>query len=107
MSDRRPQLHKTLCNILECPISGLDCRAYFQAPTSEMKYPAILYELEGIASNYANNKTYVSTRRYSVTLIDKDPDSSYVERLLTLPTISFDRHYKADNLHHFVFTIYY
>jgi hypothetical protein len=105
--DSQPKFHKVLCNILSCPISGSDCRAYFQAPTSGMKYPAILYELDDIDTRHANNRKYISTRRYNVTLIDKDPDSPYVERLLSLITSQFDRHYIKDNLHHFVFTIYY
>lgn len=80
---------------------------YFQPPASvQMNYPAIVYSLSNIQSNFANNGAYMTTPSYEVILIDKDPDSKYVEALLRLPYCRFDRHYKADNLNHYVFTIY-
>jgi hypothetical protein len=108
MSDRRLGLHGILCNVLSCPASGEGCRAYFQPPpTVTLKYPAIVYELNNIDTKFADNILYNSTRRYSVTLIDKDPDSSFVESLINLPKSRLDRQYKSDNLNHYVFTIYY
>lgn len=100
--DRRLELHKILCNILGSR------EAYFQAPDSkEMEYPAIVYELSRIDSLYADDGVYLLGRQYSVTLIDKDPDSPFVSKLSALPTCRFDRHYKAENLNHWVFTLHY
>ena len=39
--------------------------------------------------------------------IDKKPDNEVIDKILHLPYSSFDRHYKADNLNHDVFTLYY
>lgn len=102
MPDRRMQLGETLRAIL-----GSD-EVYFQRPESKkMNYPAIVYALSGIPSVYANDGVYLSGRSYSVTIIDKDPDSPFVEKVAALPTSKFDRHYRADNLNHWVFTLHY
>lgn len=86
----------------------LDSRnVYFQPPASvKLKYPAIVYSLKNIAKDYANNLSYIASPGYEVTLIDKNPDSEYVEAILRLPYCQFDRFYQSDNLNHFVFTIY-
>lgn len=105
---RRLELHNVLCGVLTCPTSGESCRAYFQPPSSvKMKYPAIVYSLDTIDNRHANDRVYSSTRRYSVTLIDKDPDSDLTGKLAALQMCRFDRHYIQDNLNHDVFEIYY
>lgn len=100
--DRRLELHEIFCDILGSR------EAYFQAPDSKgMNYPAIVYELNGIPSLYANDGVYLSGRQYSATLIDRDPDSPLVDRIAALPACRFDRYYKADNLNHWVFVLHY
>lgn len=80
---------------------------YFQPPASvHLQYPAIVYSLSNIRKTHANNRGYSMFNSYEVTLIDKNPDSEYVEKILELPYSSFDRHFKSDNLNHWVFTIY-
>lgn len=102
MPDRRRQLGETLRTLL-----GSN-EVYFQRPESKkMNYPAIVYTLSGIPSVYANDGVYLSGRTYSVTIIDKNPDSPLVRKVAALPTSKFDRHYKADNLNHWVFTLNY
>lgn len=92
---------------LEEEILGSE-NVYFQPPaTVKMNYPAIVYGLSNITSTFANNSSYKRARAYQVTLIDKNPDSEYVDKILALPMCSFDRHFKSDNLNHFVFTLYY
>lgn len=72
---RRLKLHNALCDILSCPNKGPECRAYFQPPSSvKMKYPAIVYALNDIENTFANDGVYLSARKYSVTVIDSDPD---------------------------------
>lgn len=72
-----------------------------------MRYPAIVYALENIKGAYANDGVYLSGRQYSLTIIDKDPDSVLVGKAMSLPTCRFNRHYKADDLNHWVFTLQY
>lgn len=80
---------------------------YYQPPASkQMQYPAIVYSRRNIESTFANNGVYTKALSYEVVLIDKNPDSPYVDMILQLPYCSFDRHYTADNLNHDVFTIY-
>lgn len=81
---------------------------YFQPPTSlQMSYPAIKYTLSGIDKVSANNAAYIQTRSYEVTVIDANPDSEIPDKVLQLPMCRFNRHYTADNLNHYVFTLYY
>lgn len=81
---------------------------YFQPPDSvAMKYPAIRYSLSDIERINANDLPYKQSKAYSVILIDPDPDSQYVDRISRLSYCRFDRCYPADNLNHYVFTLYY
>ena len=81
---------------------------YFQPPESvKMKYPAIVYGLEDIENTFANDGVYLSKRRYMVIVIDPDPESDIVDKLVDLPTCSFSRMYKKDNLNHSVFSLYF
>lgn len=95
-------LHVLLCDdILGSP------NAYFQPPANvQMNYPAIVYALKGVDKLRADNGVYIMLPHYELTLIDKDPNSPYVAKLLSLPYCRFDRHFKADNLNHFTFTLY-
>lgn len=108
MNNRQPELHELLCQILNCPTRGFECRCYFQPPKSiSMKYPAIVYGLSSIKSLFANDRVYVFGRQYVVTVIDKNPNSILVDRIAALPTSRHDRHYEADNLNHDVFELYF
>lgn len=80
---------------------------YFQAPEGfKMKYPAIRYSLSRYDDRFADNILYASKTAYTVTLIDKNPDSDFVNKIRNLPYCRFDRPYTSDNLNHWVFTIY-
>jgi hypothetical protein len=82
---------------------------YFQPPaTLKMKYPCIVYNISDINSQYADNRTYANCRRYTVTIIDANPDSNIPEDMLdAFPYCTYDRHFTAENLHHSVLTLYY
>lgn len=81
---------------------------YFQPPADLiMKYPAIVYSRNRIDNSHANGEVYKQDISYSVTVIDKNPDSEIVTAVSRLPMCRFDRHYNADNLNHDVFTLYY
>ena len=94
-------LQKCLSDIL-----GSD-EVYYQAPESKkMSYPSIVYFLDDINHLYANDKKYKEKRRYMITLIDRNSESSFIDDILALPYCSFDRHYIIDNLNHFIFNIF-
>lgn len=102
----RLELHDKFIDILDTRTEGKS-RVYFQPPSSvQLEYPAIIYSLDDVSNNKANNGMYRKTPSYMVTLIDKNPDSIYINRLLGLPYCRFVRSYASDNLNHFVFVIY-
>lgn len=103
----RLALNMLLCDVLECPELGPESRVYFQpGPSTKMHYPAIVYSLNDIPMTHADNMPYRIDPEYMLTLIDRNPDSEYLIKLMKLPKIDFNRAYSADNLHHWAFTIY-
>lgn len=98
----RPDLQLLLENLLGSR------NVYFQPPESvKMKYPAIVYALDDINNVHADNGVYSSHKHYSVTVIDSDPDSEFIDKVATLPTCRFERYYTSDNLNHWVFSLYF
>lgn len=80
---------------------------YFQPPENlRMNYPAIVYSLSNVRKQHADDAAYKLLTAYSVVLIDKDPDTQFLMPILALRYCSFDRFYRADNLNHWVFTLY-
>ena len=82
---------------------------YFQPPESrKMSYPCIRYSLSTIDTKHADNIVYADKDRYSIIVIDKNPDSEIFRNVLkAFQYISFDRFYSADNLNHWALTLYY
>lgn len=99
----RLKLHEELCAILGTK------SVYFQPPESvKFKYPCIKYSLSGIDSKKADNLNYKSVNRYELIVIDPNPDSDIHEKILNhFQMCRFDRGYPADNLNHFVLTLYF
>lgn len=98
----RLELHEKLCTILGSR------NVYFQPPASvRLNYPAIIYFRKDIDNRYADDLVYKQDTAYDVTVIDSNPDSEIVVEVSRLPTCRFDRNYKADNLNHDVFTLFY
>ncbi len=98
----RLELHEILCGILKTK------SCYFQPPSSvRMQYPAIVYSRKDVEKRSADDMAYRKLPSYELVLIDKNPDSEFVDKLLDLPYCSFDRHYESDNLNHDVFTLYF
>ena len=100
--NKRVELHYILQDILG------SSNVYFQPPASiKIKYPAIIYSLSTINTRRADDKLYTKNKRYVVTIIDEDPDTDFVDKLLELPYCSFSNHYRMDNLNHYIFNLYY
>lgn len=83
-------------------------KVYFDAPESvHIVYPCIIYELNDVRTNYADDLPFNRTKQYLVMVIAEDPDTPIPDRIGALPMCAFDRHYTADNLHHFVFRLFF
>lgn len=98
--DKRLELHEILSNICE--------NCYFQPPTSKkLSYPCIVYHRVNNRTEHADNKPYIMTTRYTITVIDPDPDSEIVPQIEQLPKCGYDTTFDTEGLTHNVFTIYY
>lgn len=98
----RLKLHEDFCQLLG------NSNVYYQPPTSvSMNYPCIRYTKARPDLKRADDRVYRNTACYEVTVIDHDIDSPIPDKILELyPMCSFDRVYPANNLYHFVLTLY-
>lgn len=81
---------------------------YFQPPsTVKINYPCIIFKLNDVDTNFADDIPYISRKGYQVTVIDSNPDSLIPDKIGALPSCKFDRAYTADNLNHKVYSLYY
>lgn len=81
---------------------------YYDPPANiTRKYPAIIYTKSAMDIKYANNKAYMMTRCYQLTVVDKLPDCKAILKLLDVPRCGYDRHYISDGLHHDVLKLYF
>lgn len=100
--EKRLELQNLLEDILD------SSEVYYQPPESvKMKYPAIRYDREAIENRFADNEVYNQAIRYVITAMYYDPDDELPIRISQLSRCRHDRQYKANNLIHDVFVIYY
>lgn len=82
-------------------------KAYFRKPSKNMQYPCIVYDLANKENVHADNIPYIKRRRWTLTIMDEDPNSPIQDKIEELSYCSFDRSYQADGLNHFVYTLYF
>ena len=100
MGRSRMELHELLKTIIP--------NVYFQPPTNtKIQYPCIVYKRGFADTEFAGNNPYRYTKRYMVTVIDRNPDSAIPDKIASLPMCLFNRFYTADNLNHDVFNLYF
>ena len=82
---------------------------YFQPPNNLLlKYPALVYKLDGIHHRHANDGVYTRKHVYHMVLITDNPDNDLADRIDDLPYCRMaGNSYTTDNLYHYPFTIYY
>lgn len=99
---QRLELQAILTDIL-----GSD-KVYFQPPPSvQMYYPCIVYQRDYELAIHADDIPYHRTKRYQVTVIDRDPDSDIPDKVASLPLCVYDRFFTAHNLNHDVFKLFF
>lgn len=102
LEQKRLSLHEFLCRVLG------DRNCYYSPPTGlTMNYPCIKYNLTDPKVVHADNIPYLMDLRWTVTVIDEDPDSKIASRFFNMKRCSFDRSYSANDLNHFVFSLYF
>ena len=98
------ELHTALQELM-----GESVKVYFQPPENfKLSYPCVVFDRTTALMNYADNKPYQVTKRYTVTLISKTADNEeLLDKLLKFPMATYDRQFINDNLVHDVFSIYF
>lgn len=87
-------------------LESITTHVYFQPPPAfQMSYPCIVYNRSAILPRFADNKVYNKANRYSITVIDVNPDSAIPDQIADLPQCKFDRAFVSDGLNHNVFSI--
>lgn len=93
---------------LQALLKEITPHVYFQPPNGlKMEYPCIVYARESAETSYADNSPYRHTKRYTVTVIDRNPDSLLPDKVAELPMCSMSRFFTADDLNHDVYTLYF
>lgn len=100
----RPRVE--LQRVLEA-IDGVNDVWFQEDPARTLNDPVIVYTRDSSTALYADNIKYRFTKRYSVTVIDRNPDSLIPDLVEQLPLTSFDRSFRANGLNHFVFNIHF
>ena len=72
-----------------------------------MRYPCIVYEPGATDTDYADDISYRRTKRYQVTVIDRNPDSLIPDTVAQLRLCRHNRFFTANNLNHHVFDLYF
>ena len=89
-------------------LKGITEHVYFQPPENlVMEYPCIRYSRDGSSVDHANNELYRHAKRYQVMVIARDPDTELADKVEALRYSSFERFFPADDLNHFVFTLFF
>lgn len=84
-------------------------KVYFQPPSNvKMQYPCIAYKRDGSFDEEADDLKYIHKPRYSLTVIDPNPDSKIADYILThFSLCRAERNFVSNNLHHSIIILYY
>ena len=83
-------------------------KVYYQPPASmHLMFPCIVYKKRAMDAEYADNIAYINKQSYTVTVIDKNPDSEIPMHVATLRLCRSENCFCSNNLYHDVFVIYY
>jgi hypothetical protein len=72
-----------------------------------MQYPCIIYRRDGSQTEYAENRKYHHTKRYQVTVVDRNPDTELSDKWKNCRSVRLIAIFPAENLNHYVFTLFF
>ena len=108
MARPRLELQSLLEGIMSNHTEDGNQHVWFQPPSSVyLSYPGIVYHRSGKDILRADNKKYRTMDKYSVTVMDLNPDSPIPSDIEELEYCSFDRSFSVDGLYHTTYTLYY
>lgn len=102
MDQRRLRLQRKLRELLQS-----DEVHYVEPSSPSMVYPAIVYKRLNSAVKHADNNPYDIRKSYSLTVISRDVDDLIFDKIEALPLCTLNRTYQADQLQHYVFTLFF
>lgn len=83
-------------------------RSYFQKPGKNgLEYPCTVYNRDRSQVKFADNRKFFLKKRWTVTVMDRNPDSDIPDLIETLPWSELDRSFVADGVNHWVFTLHF
>lgn len=93
---------------LQSLLEELTDHVYFQPPANvHMQFPCIIYSRDGTSADHADNGLYRHAKRYQVTVVDRDPDTELADKIEALQYANFERAFAADDLNHYVFSLFF
>lgn len=112
MTDPNPSLspprRKELGTRLKAFLPNGRGKVYFQDPGSpDMEYPAIIYKLDDIVTQHANNEPYLQEKAWLITVIDRDPDSIIAEQIARMRKCSFVDFMVVKGLNHTIYQLHF
>lgn len=88
---------------------GFIPKVYYQPPTNtQMVYPCIVYNKDGKARKFGNDRLYIVQQKYQVTVIELNPDSAVADNIEEhFQHCAIKQNYTVDNLNHTTLSLYY
>lgn len=81
---------------------------YFQPKEGfKLEYPAIVYHIDSLRTDFANNSPYILYDRYQITYIDRSPLSDVPRKIQRLPMTRFTSYFATDGLNHYNHSTYF
>lgn len=82
---------------------------YFQPPSNiKLTYPCIIYSKTPSIKEYGNDRCYIKTQGYQITVVDPDPDSFIADDLEDhFLNCAIAQYFVNDNLNHVILNLYY
>lgn len=81
---------------------------YFQPKEGfKLEYPAIVYHIDALRTDFASNNPYILYDRYTITYIDRSPLSDVPRKIQRMPMTRFASYFAVDGLNHYNHTTYF
>jgi len=84
-------------------------QVYYQPPANiQMVYPCIVYNKTGKIHKFGNDRIYMWTQEYQITVIEKNPDSGIADNMEAhFQYCKIEQNFSSDNLNHTTLKLYY
>lgn len=103
-----PPRRKALGVLLKTFLPEGKGKVYFQDPGDpSLIFPAIIYKLDGVRTQHANNTPYFQEKAWLVTVIDRDPESLIADKVAGMPKCEFVDFLVTNGLNHSIYRLHF